>query len=77
MAKAIANGKKVSRSKGAGARDSKMAQAKKSLKKPLKKPPARAARGKAATSGARAVLAARLNPQVSLQAQPGGALAAC
>jgi len=43
-------------------------------KKPLKASPA--ARGKAAAGGVQAVLAARLNPQVSLQTQPGGALAA-
>ena len=77
MAKAIANGKKLSRSKRPGARDSKKAQPKKILKKPSKTPPARAARGKAAAGGAQAILAARLNPQVSLQLQSGGALAAC
>jgi len=46
-------------------------------KTPLKAAPAPVARGKAAASGGQAVLSARLNPQVSLQAQPGGALAAC
>src|SRR6516164_6643651 len=80
MARGIASGKKVSRSKRVRAQESRKARPKKPLKKPLKKSlktaPARAARGKAAASGTRAVLSARLNPQVSLQARPGGALAA-
>jgi len=76
MAKGIAKGKKLSRSKRASAQESKKARPNKPLKKPSKASPARAARAKVAASGARPVLAARLNPQVTLQAQPGGALAA-
>jgi SagB-type dehydrogenase family enzyme len=77
MARGIAKGKaEDSRVKRANAQKSKKARS----KKPLKASPARAARAKAktqaATSSAQAVLSARLNPQVTLQAQPGGVLAA-
>jgi SagB-type dehydrogenase family enzyme len=77
MARGNAKGKaKDSRLKRANAQKSKKAQS----KRPLKAPSARAAHAKtktkAATSSAQTVLSARLNPQVTLQAQPGGVLAA-
>ena len=83
MARAIAKGKaKDPHVKRAKAQKSKQARS----KKPLKISPARAAKAKAkakvatkakaATGSAQAVLSARLNPQVTLQAQPGGVLAA-
>jgi SagB-type dehydrogenase family enzyme len=66
MAKGIAKSKaKGSRTKPANASRSKRAR--------MKPSPARA---KVATRGAQAVLSARLNPQVTLQAELGGALAA-
>jgi SagB-type dehydrogenase family enzyme len=78
MAKAFAKGKKISRSKRASAQESRKARPERPLKKPMKAAArARAARGKATAGGAPAVLSARLNPQVSLLAQPGGGLAAC
>jgi SagB-type dehydrogenase family enzyme len=82
MAKGTAQGKAKGDGKGNGEgsrtkRAKAPASNKARSKRPLKATPTPAARAKAATGSAQAVLSARLKPEVTLQAQRDGALAAC